>query len=133
MYRFDDRWVLSNKLTLIEFTTERLSVFNCKAYDADFYNDCLRRLVISDITGLHTSDQDPISESFLIQHGEPLPNVRYLGISIFGAYIERYFRILHERVEFPISSFLGHRTYSLAGLIGEGNGVLDNLFDEAEK
>ena len=132
MYSYDDRWILSHPLTVVEFTSESITVFDCLAVNAEFYHDRLRTLVVTDVTDLTTSIHDPVSESFIIQHGDTLPNTRYLGVSRRMCHMDRFFRILSTKVEFPLGSYLGKHTYELAGLLGEGDGLLDRLFDEIE-
>ena len=135
MYSYDDRWMLEKTLTLVEFNIDGITVFECKAITGEFYNNRLRRLVVTDLTNLHRTDgnngdDEPITESFRIQHGEPMPNTRYLGVSQHMCHMDRYFRILSQRVTFPLGSFLGVYDYELAGLPGEGQGVLDEILDE---
>ena len=133
MHSYDDRWMLLHPLTVIEFTSEHVKVFDCSPVSAEFYQDRLRKLVVVDITNLAVSTHQSVSESFIIQHGEPLPNTRYLGVAKQMCHMDRYFRIISEQVEFPFGSFLGAKaTYNLAGLPGEGQGALDRIFDEVE-
>jgi len=130
MYRFDDRWVLNHPLTLVVFTSESLRVYDGICVDAVFYNDCLRELVVSNMTSYHDTDIDPVSDSFITQHGEPLPGIRYLGVAAVGGIVNRYFRIVNIHVTTMPDSKFAKATYVLAGILGEGNGVLDNLFEE---
>lgn len=133
MYSCDDRWVLSHPLTVVEFTTEFLTIFDCLAVDAEFYHDRLRKLVITEVSARATSTRDPVSESFIIQHGNALPSTVYLGVSRSMCHMDRFFRVLSSRGEFPFGSYVGSKhTYELAGLPGEGDGILDRLFDEIE-
>lgn len=131
MYSYDDRWILSHPLTLVEFTEERVSVFDCNVVNAEFYNDRLRTLVVSNIGPLTESTYKPVSESFIAQHGAPMPNTHYLGVSKQMCRMERFFRIISVKASFPfVLSPIA--SYQLAGLPGEGQGTLDDLISDID-
>jgi hypothetical protein len=133
MYIYDDRWILKKPLTIVEFNLDEVTIFECRALSGEFYNNRLRKLIVADLINIHRAEaydghSTPITESFRIQHGEPMPNTRYIGIAQTACVVDRYFRILSQRVTSPVGYFMG--IYELAGLPGEGQGMLDDVLEE---
>lgn len=138
MYRFDDRWVLSSRpLTILEFNTEYFKSFDCLAVAADFYDDRLRCLTVTNLTNINRSPKDTfdlekyIPADFTAIHGDMLPGVMYMGIAITAGRMSRFFRITKEISEHCPGLNYSKVIYELAGLPGEGAGPIDRLYEEA--
>lgn len=128
-------------LTLAVFTAEYLSIFDCNAIETRFYNDCLRYIRAAGISNAQkivnkpSSEQFRINDSFHTQHGDVLPGILYLGISKPYCHMDRYYRVTREIREYTfVNSHLTELEIELelAGLPGEGQGIIDRIFSEIE-